>query len=104
MRVSFRYQLELPGDADLAAIEDAGAAALGEHGDLVGQGQAAADRVFTVVGVVKGKPAERWRETVRAQDPAEAEAKAQALAPEGTEYSIGAVMKGEIPVESEVAQ
>lgn len=56
------------------------------------------DETFTVVGVVKGRPTEQWSEVVQAQDAAEAEQKAMAAAPEGTEYSVAAVIPGEVTV------
>lgn len=43
--------------------------------EVVNYGIAYADEPFTVVGVVKGKPSERWREVVRAESAADAEAK-----------------------------
>lgn len=96
----FTYVADLPIELDDMAITkllDAGEAVFVDAGAVIkSKGTTSNDQPFTLVGVVKGKPDERWAELVYAPDEAEAEKRVQDQAPKGVEYSVAAVMPGVI--------
>jgi hypothetical protein len=96
MRYTLIYDIELEDSADANAVLEEGAAWLeGEKGASIYSFAAnSAERPFSVYGVIKGRPDERWNQSVMAQDPAQAEEKAKALADEGTERTVAVVLPG----------
>jgi len=82
MRVQLTFSAEFPDDVDADEIRDKIAGKLADAGgNVVDRIVSVRDtgRLYSVVGLIKGKPTERWEATVRAQDSNEAETKAAAL-------------------------
>lgn len=95
MNLTLRFKVTAPDDTDHERLVDEVASGLEERGlTVVSKGQSSNDLPFTVLGVVKGKPSERWQEDVMAQDEDEAESKAHELAPDGQQRTVAAVLPG----------
>ncbi|MBA2712902.1 MAG: hypothetical protein H0U55_05010 [Rubrobacteraceae bacterium] len=76
MRATLTFKVDLPDEGLLAEAEAECVATLNELGTVSFQSQQVDDHEFTIIGTIIGRPAETWREVVRAQDYAEAKAMA----------------------------
>jgi len=74
MRASLRFTVEVEDEAQLTRLRDEIAETLDVP--VTVSASAIEDLQFTVFGSIRGMPDESWRQVIRAQDAAEAKAKA----------------------------
>ena len=99
MRRTLTYSIEVDDGVDVEAFVDAGDKALAAAGATVfSTGVASQDAPYTVIGVIKGKPAERWNAVVEAGSIDEAEAKAVAE-DEANPRVVAGVTRGAVEIE-----
>lgn len=97
MKATLTFGLDVPSVQKATAIREKCAAWLDADPDVavISSNSGTDELPFTVVGAIRGRPDDTWREVVHA--PTGTEAKAKALA-EDKQRTVTAVMSGEVGV------
>lgn len=95
MRAQIGYVLDVEDAADAQALTAAIEELFADGGITVVASHSAIDEhPYTVVGLVRGKPDQRWKEHVSAADAKEAERKAMAMGPKNEQRAVADVFEG----------